>query len=454
MKKVYWKTITIGILIIGIISCQTERPIEKIEFPINEFRIKSNSDTTLFGKQGTRIFIGTETFQFSNGELVTDSINIELKEFYKKSDIVLAELSTESNGKLLETAGMINVKAFVNGREIEIRPDKRIVVHFPKERYSYKKMNLFYADNSATDTSVTNWNIDTINLIKRTLKLGSFGWQYPSQNDSTEYNFTPNNFVDTGYFWNPIDFYVKSYNFSEKTIKEIEKTKNINNRKNFSDWNDYGVECEMFISTKGYIKSPKVLTHLSSRGKREILKFLRNLPQLEPGKNKHGEIIERKGYLFIESGSIIPLYETDEEYAKSFDEKYSKFENSPIKIIDEAEINYYIFSVGKLGWINCDRFIEFEDKIDLIVNIDESPDNKLKLVFNEIDGVLKPKVKEGKYIFNQVPVGQKATIIGIKNTDNKLLTAIEEITISEKPIKDLKYSEITLSELRKKLDEI
>ena len=454
MKKAYLKILTIGILLIGIVSCQPDRPIEKIEFPIEEFTIKSNSDTTIFGKQGTRIFIGSETFRFPNGELVNDSIKIQLKEFYKKSDIILAELSTESNGKILETGGMINVKAFANEKEIEIRPEKRIVVHFPKERYTYKKMNLFYADETSTDSSVTNWNIDTINLIKRTLKLGSFGWWYPSPNDSTGYDFTPKNFIDTGYYWNPLDFYVKSYDFSDKAIREIERTKNKNTYPKFDYWNDYGVECEMYISKDGYIKSPKIVTNLSVRTKREIIKFLKDLPQLESGRNKHGEIIERRGLLFIKPGNIVPLYETDEEYVKSFNEKYSKFENSPIRNMDEAEVNFYIFSVGKLGWINCDRFIEFEEKVDLLVNMDDSPDIKLKLVFSEIDGVLKPQFKDGKCLFKQVPVGQKATIVGIENTDNKLLATIEEIIISESPIEDLKFSEITLRELRKKLDEI
>ncbi|MCP3928939.1 MAG: hypothetical protein GY705_07550, partial [Bacteroidetes bacterium] len=188
MEKSFWKILIIGI--IGLASCQPDKPIEKIEFPIEEFTIKSNSDTTLFGEQGTRIFIGSETFQYPNGELVSDTIKIQIKEFYKKSDIILAELSTESDGKLLETGGMININAFVKGNKIEIRPDKRIVVHFPRERYNYKKMNLFYADETSTDTSVTNWNIDTINLIKRTLKLGSFGWWHPSTYDSTGYDFT------------------------------------------------------------------------------------------------------------------------------------------------------------------------------------------------------------------------------------------------------------------------
>ncbi len=454
MNRIFTRILIIGIVLIGLINCQPEKPIERIEFPTEEFTIKANVDTTIFGDQGTRIFIGSETFQFPNGELVMDSIKVELKEFYKKSDIILADLSTVSNGRILETAGMVNIKAFANDEEIEIRPDKRIVVHFPKERYSRKKMDLFYADNTSTDTSVNNWNIDTVSLIKRTLKLGSFGWWYPSISDSTPYDFKIKNFVDTGYYWNPLDFYVRSYDFSDRTIKEIERTKNINDHPNFDSWNDYGVECEMYISEDGFIEFPEVVTNLSGRTKREVLKFLRNIPQLEPGKNKYGEIIERRGLIFIKPGNIIPLYQTDEEYVKSFDEKYAKYERSPIKNMDDAEFNYYIFSVGKLGWINCDIFVEFEEKVDLMVDMVESPELKLKLVFSEIDGVLKPDLQDGKYIFKQVPKGEKATIVGIKRADNEMLAAIEEISISENQIEDLNFSEITLSELKSKLNGI
>ena len=34
--------------------------------------------------------------------------------------------------------------------------------------------------------------------------------------------------------------------------------------------------------------------------------------------------------------------------------------------MDDAELNYYIFSVAKLGWINCDLFFESENNIDFI----------------------------------------------------------------------------------------
>tara|TARA_Y100001934_G_C12319001_1_gene759084 strand:- start:465 stop:1856 length:1392 start_codon:yes stop_codon:yes gene_type:complete len=460
MKKTHLSLTLLGFITALITSCgnnqgETNITPERIEFPIIEYTINSSSDTTIFGPQGTRIFIGAETFQFADGNTATDPIKIELKEFYELSDIVLADLSTVSDNKILETAGMLHILASSNGKDLEIKSNKRIVVHLPKKENYYGKMNLFYADQaSSTDSSVNNWSVDTVNLVKRTLKLGSFGWWYPEYGDSTGYDFTPKNYVDTGYYWNPLDFYIESYDFSENTKREIETTLNRNDYANFESWNDYGVECEMGITTNGYIKNAKVNTKVSNETKKEIISFLKNLPQLEPGTNKHGDIIERRGLLFIQGGNIIPLYKTDEEYLKSFDSKYSEYENVPIKNMDDAEMNYYVFSVSKLGWINCDRFIDSEETVDLVAQIPVDSKTKLKLAFSDIDGVLKANIIDNKYVFNKVPIGRKVTIIGIKNDNGQFMTAFEERTITNDPIEGLNFTPTTLADLRKELEKI
>ena len=122
--------------------------------------------------------------------------------------------------------------------------------------------------------------------------------------------------------------------------------------------------------------------------------------------------------------------------------------------MDVAEANYYIFSVSQLGWINCDRFINAEERIDLLANIPVSPDTKLKMAFSEFNGFLKPNIVEGKYVFSKIPKGQEATIVGIKNENGRLLAAFEKIIIGDEVIPDIKFSEVTLSDLKKKLEEI
>ena len=454
MKRLCYIIITL-IISVGCKPDPVDNEFEKIEFQTLDYTINSASDTTIFGAQGTRVFIGAETFEFSDGTLAKDSIKIELKEFYKKSDIVLSSLSTESDGKILETRGMINIQASVNGEKLSIKTDKRIVIHFPKKKYDYnKKMNLFYADETATDSSAVNWKIDTVSLVKRTLKLGSFGWWHPSVNDSTGYDFIPKDYIDTTYNWNPLDFYVKAYDFTDNTKKEIETTLNKNDYPDFVSWNDYGVQCEMGISTEGYITNIKIKTNISKSAKQEVIKFLKNLPQLEAGTNKNGEIIERRGLLFIQGGNIVPLYQTKKEYITSFDSKYSKFENKSIKNVDDAELEYYIFSVANLGWINCDIFIESDDNIDLIAKTTVSSNTKLKMVFNEFDGVLNSNIINGNYTFSKVPKGQEVTIIGIQNNNGKIMVAFKEMKIIDEKIGDLTFKEMTLPDLKDNLDKI
>lgn len=442
MRRPLLKITFFGLLTTLIASCGSDNSSsansDKITFPTVEFTISATSDTTVFGQQGTRLFIEKGTFQFTDGTPVTDSIIIKVKEFYKKSDITLADLSTESDGKLLETGGMLNITATSKGQDIEIKSDKRIVAHFPKPKDSYKQMNLFFAGNNSTDSSVTNWDIDTVSLVKATLRLSSWGYYWPSHIDSTEFEYIPKNFVDTGYYWNPIDLYVNAFNFSKATIEEVSSN---------------GVDMEFKIDKNGKIRNPILKSKVSDVTKKEILSFLNNLPEFNPGKDNKGNIIERTGTLGISEGQIIPLYKSREEYLSSFDKKYSRFEKQPIKNMNDAELNYYIFSVAKLGWINCDRFLESEKTVDYYVKNTEK-DTKIKMVFKDIDGVLMANSTDGKFVFSKVPIGRQVTIVAIKNTNGQFQTAFQEVTISDKPLETLAFKETTLTELKQQLEKL
>ncbi len=459
MKQNHWTIAVVFLLSMAFAACEAEKTsfgeLEKIVVPTKEFAISANVDTTVFGPQGTRIFIEKETFQFADGTPVTDSIQISLQEFYKKSDILLADLSTESNGKLLETGGMINITATSEGQAIEIKEDKRIVVHFPKSsknRFENEPMNLFYSDNTAAaDSGVTNWQVDTVNLVKKSLKIGSWGWYFPSHDDSTRYDFIPKDLVADDYYLNPLDLYLNAYNFSSDTRKEIESNLNIASSSTLPRFNGYGIECEMGITKEGFVKNPRINSKVSPSTRREIIAFLQNIPQLEPGKNKHGEIIERRGLLFIAGGEIIPLYKSREEYLKSFDKKYAKFENNPIKTIDNAELEYYIFSVANLGWINCDRFIEPNDPVDFIVKAPIDKDTKVKLVFSDLNGVLQANVVDGNYVFPNIPKGTAATVFALRNDEGNLLASFQKVTIDDTPFQGLALEAMNLTELKQQL---
>lgn len=348
---------------------------------------------------------------------------------------------------------MIYTKAYAKNQELKITEGKRLVIHFPKNNTN-EKMDLFYGNANLNDSTTVNWVVDSTSLVKTTLKLASYAWWYPAHDDSTTYNFVPKNYVDTGYFWNPIDFYVSKYAFSKATKEEALVAFNKVDWEGFDSWNDYGFQCEMNISEEGDIVNAKVNTKTSESTEKEILAFLKGLPQLQPGTNKHGEIIERRGLLFLQGGNIIPLYKTDEAYLKSFNSKYAKYENKPIKSVNDAELNYYIFSVSKLGWINCDRFLNFEEKTDLIVLSEISNDLHYKLAFKDFNGFIKANLVNGKYVFKNVPVGEKATLVGIRSNDDVFETSINDIIIKAEPLTEPTFNETTLAKLKADLESI
>jgi hypothetical protein len=53
-----------------------------------------------------------------------------------------------------------------------------------------------------------------------------------------------------------------------------------------------------------------------------------------------------------------------------------------------------------------------------------------------------------------MPVGSKATIIGIKNDDGDMFTAFKEVEISKEPIKELNFTETTLAEFRSQVEKL
>lgn len=95
------------------------------------FIISGNADTTIVGKNGTKVSIEQKSFETSSGYIIEGPIKVELKECLDQKTIVLAGLATMSNGKILESDGMINLEAYFKGEAVQIRSNSSIKVEIP-----------------------------------------------------------------------------------------------------------------------------------------------------------------------------------------------------------------------------------------------------------------------------------------------------------------------------------
>ena len=119
------------------------------------FIIHANRDTVLTGEQGTRIRIpaGIIPGNYSS----QDTLKLLLSEYYSLSGMVLAGLSTTSNGRLIETNGMINIEMQVNSKRIDtLKRALDITFRNSEKLAGYSVFNGIISDHGI------NWAPDTI----------------------------------------------------------------------------------------------------------------------------------------------------------------------------------------------------------------------------------------------------------------------------------------------------
>lgn len=103
---------------------------ENFEEDYQRFTRAAKDSFEIVGFQGTIIHFPKGCLENERGEVITGEIEVELKEFYKRSDMIKANLMTMSNDRILETGGMIYLTASFSGEELRLREGFDIRIDF------------------------------------------------------------------------------------------------------------------------------------------------------------------------------------------------------------------------------------------------------------------------------------------------------------------------------------
>ena len=133
------------------LACQSEKPKqiqikelrEALQKPAQEFSFTAEQGTEIMGKEGTYIKIPPDVFEYENGTPAKGQVSIFLTEYYQCQDMLLNGLSTTSETKLLETAGMIYLVAEINKKPLKLKDGKRCEIGFPIPKMKKEGMVLF-----------------------------------------------------------------------------------------------------------------------------------------------------------------------------------------------------------------------------------------------------------------------------------------------------------------------
>ena len=362
------------------------------------FTCKTNVETVLQGAEGTTLTIPKDCFETETGNILRGDIRIELKEFLKTSDMVLAKLVTQSDDKLLETGGMIYFNATdVEGRAVKIGTDENIKITLPKTPNSAEKQ-IFYGEK---------------------LDNGRINWTLPKQIED--------NFNTLGY--NIVDQNPEFPNGQAALFKFIEK--NLVYPKTAWENNVSGTVYVSFtVNRSGLINNVQVKRGLGSGCNEEAVRVIRSMPRWKPG---------RSGGVKVPVSYTLPVRFQLKNNKLQIDslvefQKYATKDSVKLdKIFEIEDTQEYVMSTQKLGWINCDRFLNLQntERTDFVV-WHNKPYAEICLVFKNYRTIVGSwSSSEKKVQFIGIPIGQPVFIVATSPDDGKFNISVTETIISK-----------------------
>lgn len=130
------------------------------------FVIDNSRDTILQGKQGTRILFYAQSFYTRSSSPIT----IKLREYYNYADMIMAQLTTTSRKRLLETGGMLHITATQDGKEVRLKGGKNFSLMLPTNTLQ-ENMQVFNGERD--NEGFIDWRLDRRgNVLRGRIGIG------------------------------------------------------------------------------------------------------------------------------------------------------------------------------------------------------------------------------------------------------------------------------------------
>ena len=97
------------------------------------FTIDASRDTTIYGAMGTRLDLKAWSLCYGNSIPVSGAVQIEMKEIYNKSQMVLSNAQTVSDNKILASGGEVYLSATQNNYTVLLCDSQTAKIYFPAE---------------------------------------------------------------------------------------------------------------------------------------------------------------------------------------------------------------------------------------------------------------------------------------------------------------------------------
>lgn len=424
--------------------------------------ISNNQQNMVYGKEGTGLYFPSQSFVDAKGNSIDGDINIRLDECYEIADMLQSKLSTTSQGKMLETAGMINIKAYSNGREVYLRDGAAYNIYFPKNGNVKNDFQLFYGEWDKD--GIIDWklaaNDEPIEEVwEDEYDEGEWSFQdeeldlvQPRQSlladDEACFIQIEKSFVRRGYKINKMDYFdwklatgqtlnqwfVSNFNPDIQMLEEF-------------CVNGYHSEIEFKVDRKGAFKSYCVWSSNAIREYDNVLaNFLKTMPPIE---------LEKLMPVYNPDHSFILTFSSrkgndKQNFVQQFKAKNKAGIEGPLQNVEASTLDYFVYSSTELGWINCDRFYDSEQPlVDYYVMSPPSADGSVSMIFDDINSIVKGVYENGRVVFRGVPSMQKVRLVGIGVIGNEPQMCVVKSNTHDQSVELAAYKPFSINELEK-----
>jgi len=358
------------------------------------FCINPQRDTCLRASGGTLIYIKANSFDLEDTFIIPSCINIELKEVIKNADIVLENLSTTSNGQILQTQGMTSVTAFIEDMPLTLARGKDILLFIPQKNLELNTKP--YDGHRFNSDNTINWTANNTSLT------GSFSLPMLNQCVADMQNERIKQY-------NKFNLLSKS-KYSEQELKR-----------------DYLVNtslsqgCQKLgkLFYRYQIPNLKILTDAANQPLYQLFEVdnLKNLNQAILIEQKKADAIERQiadGEKVILSSLLLKNIKLDFRH----------------ETLNYEQLKYYSYNITRMGWsnLNSSHDINQLSRKDIIVNLPPDQNLDIKLVSKKRNFVLGAHSKKSHYLFEEVPMDYPLWIVAFKYENKTPYLAIQSVT--------------------------
>lgn len=353
-------------------SFKLQPPIPALDPEFTEFTLNVAEGGEFSLPSGTKIKVPANALLHADGSAVNGTASITYREFHNAPDAFMAGIPlsyTDDKGqhRMMQTAGMFEIRANQNGEELKLAEGKNVTVNLASGNGENDFSQFAFNENNGTWTATANSEAEP-NLSKQELKRIKAGLEESAAKLDKKNYFVLNYTAMLDVYYGDSVWYMDPHN---KFLKQKVQ------RYGIQAGNYTSRELSNYVSYKGVEEPAEMLVWNNLSGKK-LPKFQEYVnAKLTPLKNGNYtmEVFNPKGKAVFKG-----LVKPEIPLAKLFKISPDKWNNEYEAVMKQVDSVYSQLAsmedftrqvvVNSFGIYNCDRFLTNADRLDVTASIE------------------------------------------------------------------------------------